>query len=297
MADSVITGLCAGSMIFRPLPWRASQFRRRGSFLAFFSGAAFLQALNDLLQLLDPFPGARHFHVKLVPHALFQRADAHAKPVGLSGDSFVRDSEFLEVDPQIAENCPVRVAFSLQPLPRRLRRIPDASSRSLQAFITDVIEPGSSVVTEGWDGYAGLATLRYQHRAKVIRGNGKTASALLPRVQRVASLLERWLLGTHQDGVGHSTITDHPLLIEQTLLTPLGSHGCPPSARDMMPLYKPCANEERSDQPGTSLGPYPLWSESPAQWIECYRINGMYRIISSPCYQRKNGETFAKSSH
>jgi len=30
--------------------------------------------------------------------------------------------------------------------------------------------------------------------------------------------------------------------------------------------------------------------------IEFYRINGMYRIISSLCYQRKNGETFAKPS-
>ena len=69
-------------MIFRPLPWRASQFRRRGSFLALLTGAAFLQALNDLLQLLDPFPGERHFHVKLVHHALLQRADAPAQPVG-----------------------------------------------------------------------------------------------------------------------------------------------------------------------------------------------------------------------
>jgi hypothetical protein len=30
--------------------------------------------------------------------------------------------------------------------------------------------------------------------------------------------------------------------------------------------------------------------------IEFYRVNGMYGIISSPCYQRKNGETFAKSN-
>jgi Carbon starvation protein CstA len=37
--------------------------------------------------------------------------------------------------------------------------------------------------------------------------------------------------------------------------------------------------------------------EKSAQWIEFYRINGMYRIISSPRWQRKNGETFAKSSH
>ena len=88
----------------------------------------------------------------------------------------------------------------------RLRRIPDASSRSLQAFITDTIEPGSRVITDGWEGYAGLAALRYKHRAKVIRGSGKTASTLLPRVHRAASLLKRWLLGTHQGGVSREQL-------------------------------------------------------------------------------------------
>ncbi len=88
----------------------------------------------------------------------------------------------------------------------RLRRIPDASARSLQAFITDAIEPGSRVITDGWEGYAGLATLRYKHRAKVIRNSGKTASTLLPRVHRVASLLKRWLLGTHQGGVSREQL-------------------------------------------------------------------------------------------
>lgn len=88
----------------------------------------------------------------------------------------------------------------------RLRRIPDASSHSLRAFITEAIEPGARVVTDGWDGYEGLATLRYKHRAKVIRGSGKTASTLLPRVHRVASLLKRWLLGTHQGGISREQL-------------------------------------------------------------------------------------------
>lgn len=42
-------------------------------------------------------------------------------------------------------------------------------------------------------------------QSRVIRGSGKTASALLPRVHRVASLLKRWLLGSHRGAVsrGH----------------------------------------------------------------------------------------------
>jgi len=83
----------------------------------------------------------------------------------------------------------------------RLRRIPDASSRSLQAFVKEAIEPGSTVATDGWEGYEGLKGAGYKHRPRVISGSGKTASTLLPRVHRVASLLKRWLLGTHQGGV------------------------------------------------------------------------------------------------
>jgi transposase-like protein/ribosomal protein L37AE/L43A len=83
----------------------------------------------------------------------------------------------------------------------RIQRIPDASSRSLLAFIREAIEPGSSVTTDGWEGYEGLKCLNYSHKVRVIRGSGKTASTLLPRVHRVASLLKRWLLGTHQGAV------------------------------------------------------------------------------------------------
>jgi len=83
----------------------------------------------------------------------------------------------------------------------RLRRIPDASSQSLAAFIKEAIEPGTRVVTDGWEGYTALKEAGYKHRPKVIRGSGKMALTLLPRVHRVASLLKRWWLGTHQGAV------------------------------------------------------------------------------------------------
>lgn len=84
----------------------------------------------------------------------------------------------------------------------RMRRAPDASSATLLGFVQDVIEPGSTVVTDGWSGYARLSDLGYKHEVKVLRGKGKTAATeLLPRVHRVASLLKRWILGTHQGAV------------------------------------------------------------------------------------------------
>jgi hypothetical protein len=51
-----------------------------------------------------------------------------------------------------------------------------------------------------------LAGLGYRHEATKLKGKPADAAVtLLPRVHRVASLLQRWLLGTHQGAVsaGH----------------------------------------------------------------------------------------------
>src|SRR5260370_12678 len=68
--------------------------------------------------------------------------------------------------------------------------------------IAACVEPGSQVLTDGWDGFAGLAAKGYDHKA--VRKTAVVGENLLPRVNRVASLLQRWLLGTHQGAVAHS---------------------------------------------------------------------------------------------
>lgn len=83
----------------------------------------------------------------------------------------------------------------------RLKRIPDASGDSLNAAIQDTIEPGSTVITDGWDGYSQLKTIGYQHRKA--KAEGMVGDNLLPKCHRVASLLKRWLLGTHQGRIQH----------------------------------------------------------------------------------------------
>jgi len=83
----------------------------------------------------------------------------------------------------------------------RLRMIPDASAESLHPFVTDCIEPGSTVHTDGWPGYSGLEEKGYEREVSILGGRKKDASKLLPRVHRIASLLKRWLLGTHQGSV------------------------------------------------------------------------------------------------
>jgi transposase-like protein len=85
----------------------------------------------------------------------------------------------------------------------RLRPIQDGSAGSLHAFIEDCVAPGSTIHTDGWQGYEGLGNKGYDREITVLRGRRKEASTHLPRVHRVVSLLKRWLMGTHQGAVSH----------------------------------------------------------------------------------------------
>lgn len=86
----------------------------------------------------------------------------------------------------------------------RMAPIADASGPSLHAFVTDHVEPGAVVSTDGWSGYIGLERLGYVHdrrSQRAARSRGEDPHELLPGVHRVASLAKRWLLGTHQGSV------------------------------------------------------------------------------------------------
>lgn len=84
----------------------------------------------------------------------------------------------------------------------RLQRVLNAAGESLEPAVQTMIEPGAQVHTDSWRGYNGLTALRYHH--KVIRPNPDLGDNLLPLANRVASLLKRWLLGTHQGAVQSS---------------------------------------------------------------------------------------------
>ena len=83
----------------------------------------------------------------------------------------------------------------------RMRRIPDVSGASLASFVCDVIEPGSEVLTDGWGGYNELPRHGYRHNRTVLSESGYPAHVAMPGVHQIASLLKRWLLGTHQGGI------------------------------------------------------------------------------------------------
>ncbi len=80
----------------------------------------------------------------------------------------------------------------------RPQRVRDSSAESLLPFVRNAVTPGAQVITDGWPSYAGLTAAGYGHEPHVARRSGEAADTLLPRVHRVASLLKRWLVGTHQ---------------------------------------------------------------------------------------------------
>lgn len=81
----------------------------------------------------------------------------------------------------------------------RLTRVADASAPVLAQATLAAVSPGSQVLTDGWKGYAPLKAKGYRHA--VARESAVVGENLLPRANRVAALLQRWLLGTHQGAV------------------------------------------------------------------------------------------------
>jgi len=79
----------------------------------------------------------------------------------------------------------------------RMRHVDDASAESLGPFVHETIAPGSIVCTDGWRGYYGLSN-GYEHRQTILSSSGDPAHVAMPGVHQMASLLKRWLLGTHQ---------------------------------------------------------------------------------------------------
>lgn len=81
----------------------------------------------------------------------------------------------------------------------RLARVADASAPALSQAVAAAVSAGSQVLTDGWSGYATLKSQGYRH--EIVRDSAIIGANLLPRANRVAALLQRWLLGTHQGAV------------------------------------------------------------------------------------------------
>jgi len=79
----------------------------------------------------------------------------------------------------------------------RLAKIPKATGEALSGFIENNIEKSSKIISDAWTGYTGLDKLGYEH--EIQNSSLKDGDEeILPNVHQIASLLKRWLFGTHQ---------------------------------------------------------------------------------------------------
>lgn len=120
-------------------------------------------------------------------------------------EAYIGGEEVGMIGRQTTKNAIVAIAVEVRE-PRgfgriRAQRVPDASAASLVPFVCDVIEPDTVVQTDGWSAYNAITDHGYIHEKTVITAIGDPAHVSLPAVHRVASLLKRWLLGTHHGGV------------------------------------------------------------------------------------------------
>ena len=83
----------------------------------------------------------------------------------------------------------------------RLQRITSATKKSIEPFIRDSIEPGAVVQTDGSAVYGSIQNDGYTRNKIVQLGSENPAHVTLAGVHRIASLLKRWLIGTHQGSV------------------------------------------------------------------------------------------------
>ena len=80
----------------------------------------------------------------------------------------------------------------------RIQVIPNAEADTLRSFLLTHVEPGSTVLTDGFSSYPLAAGNDYTLRSTHLKTSDMEAHEVLPGVHRVASLVKRWLLGTHQ---------------------------------------------------------------------------------------------------
>lgn len=83
----------------------------------------------------------------------------------------------------------------------RLRQIENDSDECVVPFVQQFVEPGAQVRTDGSAAYRSLSTLGYDHQRSVMLGSDTPAHVSMAGVHRVASLVKRWMLGTHHGSV------------------------------------------------------------------------------------------------
>lgn len=89
----------------------------------------------------------------------------------------------------------------------RLARVANTKAETLHDFILDNVARGSILHTDAFSGYNGISRYGYNHTViNMSSAEALDAHVTMPHAHRVASLLKRWLLGTHQGGMSREQL-------------------------------------------------------------------------------------------
>jgi transposase-like protein len=79
----------------------------------------------------------------------------------------------------------------------RLQVVSDRKAATCERFVRDNVLAGSTVRTDGWQGYDGLKAAGYAHHGLAMNADHELTDAHLPLVHLVFSNFKAWLLGIH----------------------------------------------------------------------------------------------------
>ena len=82
----------------------------------------------------------------------------------------------------------------------RMAVIPDFKKATITKFLTQNVDTGSTIYTDGLKGFAGLEAIGFKHipRSQPLRTElRKGAKSVVPLADRAIGNLKQWLLGTH----------------------------------------------------------------------------------------------------
>jgi transposase-like protein len=79
----------------------------------------------------------------------------------------------------------------------RLQRVSNFVGETLAGFVEANVEHGSTVKTDGLEGYEAVNKNHYRHCPRIQGGGSKGEANWLPHIHRVFSNLKTWLGGTH----------------------------------------------------------------------------------------------------
>lgn len=89
---------------------------------------------------------------------------------------------------ELADDRPIRLRIKLEP---------DDLGGSLVAFVKEIAEPGSTIVTDGRKGHLTLARAGFEHR-RIVEGRGKAFRDPVPHARIAIGNCKAWLTGTHK---------------------------------------------------------------------------------------------------